>query len=432
MGVLEPFAHAGFADGIALPKASSSVPEELDAAGIDAARVDAIERASRPLDRWPDAIAELYRKSATERLYREANFLFVLGLLIGLSTVVVDLLLHPAMAAQGIVLRVLAVAPITFVGLVAAARGWTRTLAICVGASPIAFAAVIMHLGFQLPPEYAVRYFSGTMLVVGLANLIMPYSLRGLVFLDLAAIATIGGVILFNKGGFAGHVDTLTIQAIVCVATLVIAARVHRLRQANFLLNLRTQIANRELAEANESLRTLSESDPLTGIANRRGFEARFEQAVVAPGEHGRQADMIALMMIDLDHFKKFNDTHGHQSGDYCLTLVAATLEELFEEEGGIVARYGGEEFIAAVRKRNSSEVQAVAEKVREAVAGVLKPSAGSESSLVTASVGVGMAPAMAKLPREELVEMADAALYCGKDQGRNRVEFVEAEIAFG
>ena len=75
--------------------------------------------------------------------------------------------------------------------------------------------------------------------------------------------------------------------------------------------------------------------------------------------------------------------------------------------------------------------MRAIAEDVRREIAGLLTQGTGKEIPLVTASIGVGMAPAGAKLPREELIEMADAALYCGKDQGRNRVEFVEAEAAF-
>ena len=149
MGVEEPFAHAGFADGIPYGRTQGRAPADEGAPGIDAGSVDEIERARAPLRHWPDALARLYREEVVERLYREEYFLFLLGLLVGISTVVIDLLVHPAMAREGIVLRVLAIAPVTFIGLVAGARGWTQTLAFCVGAAPIAFTAVIVHLVAQ-------------------------------------------------------------------------------------------------------------------------------------------------------------------------------------------------------------------------------------------------------------------------------------------
>jgi diguanylate cyclase (GGDEF)-like protein len=231
--------------------------------------------------------------------------------------------------------------------------------------------------------------------------------------------------------GFLDRVDFLVVFALIAGATLVVAARFENLRQHNFLLTLRARIASRELRMANRALRTLSESDPLTGIANRRGFEQAFEREILAPSTNGRPDDTIALMMIDLDHFKRFNDTHGHQAGDSCLQLVADALQEVFNKSGGIVGRYGGEEFIAALRHRDADAVRAIAEKARRTIADALTPAEGMKRSLITASIGVGMAPAAAMLPREELIEMADAALYTGKDSGRNRVEFVEAEAAF-
>lgn len=397
---------------------------------MEPAKVEALGRARVPLRKWPADVAELYREEVVRRLYREEHFLFLLGLLVCLTTIAIDLLVQPSLAEQGAVLRVLAIAPITFLGLIAGARHWTQVLAFCVGAAPIAFIAVIAHLGTQMPADIAPRYFTATILLVGIGNIILPYSMRGLVIFDLAALTAFAGV-LAAWGQFYQNVDTLVVFAIVGAATLPVASRFEKLRQSNFLLTLRARLIGQELAEANSSLIVLSETDPLTGIANRRRFERDFEKAIFAPGEHGRAADKIAIMMIDLDHFKQFNDTHGHQSGDYCLQLVANTLRELLEDAGGIAARYGGEEFIAAVRTDSLSNILDLAEAARLAIAATLNTVNESERALVTASIGVGVAPAGALLPREELIEMADAALYGCKKNGRNRVEVVEAEKAF-
>jgi diguanylate cyclase (GGDEF)-like protein len=338
------------------------------------------------------------------------------------------------MVREGLLLRLLAVAPITLLGLIAGVRRWPQTLAFCVGASPIAFMAVIIHLSLYLPPEYAARYLVATVLVVGLGNIMLPYSLRGLLVYDGSAILVAMAVLAANdSAGLLNYLDYLILLALVGAATLPIAHRYESLRQHNFLLNLRARIVSHELFNANQALHILSESDPLTGIANRRCFEREFDELVAASRAAAAysEQDRIAVMMIDLDYFKSFNDTHGHQAGDACLCLVANSLQSLFDEAGGIVARYGGEEFIAAFCVTDTGTAQTLGEEVRETIATVLMPVSEQDRSLVTASIGVGIAPVAADLPREELIEMADAALYSAKGRGRNRVEWTEAEIAF-
>ncbi len=431
MGIMQPPPPTGHASEDAK---DFLIEEEGIAAslGIDAAMVEGIDTKTASLHQWPKAVADLYQTNVSNRLFREGNFLFLLGLLTCLLTIVIDALVNPAMVAEGMLLRVLAVVPVTMLGLMASTRGWSKILSFCVGASPIVFIAVVVHLAVHLPPDLAPRYTNSAILLIGLANMILPYSLRGLVIFDLAALFVMGLMLGLGGNEFLwAHIDTLLIAGLVAGATLPVAARFEKLRQNNFLLTLRARIFSRELLKANSALLALSETDPLTGIANRRCFERAFESSIVAPGRNGRGNDRIALMMIDLDHFKSFNDAHGHQAGDSCLKMVADVLTDIFDEAGGIVARYGGEEFIAAVRVSDPSKIAALAEEVRRTIATVLTPISDSNRSLVTASIGVGVAPASALLPREELIEMADAALYSGKDAGRNRVEMVEAEPAF-
>ena len=427
MGVMQTVTPAGAIESLPLQEDALRVP-----AGVDIETIEAARKHGTPLRDWPKAAANLYREEITRRIYREQHFLFLVGLLTCLATIVIDILVNPAMVMEGAVLRILAVAPLTMVGLLAGARGWTSVLKFCVGASPIAFIAVVVQLGFMLPPELASRYLNATILLIGLANVMLPYSLRGLVVFDCAALLVTAGIIAVNAPqGIGAHIDQITVFALVAAATLPIAARFERLLQNNFLLTLRARIFGRELLEANRNLRSLSETDPLTGIPNRRWFELQFDARILAPGEKGRGTDSIGLLLIDLDHFKAFNDSHGHQAGDYCLTLVAEALRDVIESKGGIAARYGGEEFVGAVRVTDKSTIVELAEDVRGAIADVLAPADKRRSPMVTTSVGVGIAPAAAKLPREELIEMADAALYAAKDRGRNRVEVVEAEAAF-
>ncbi len=428
MGVMQTFTPEETSAGYSSLEDHISVPD-----GIDSGMVQSVQQAGAPLRQWPKEITRLYHKEVSQRLSNEQHFLFLLGLLVCLSTIFVDVLVQPSMAQHGAILRVLAIAPVTMLGLYAGARGWRNILAFCVGAAPIAFIAVLVHFAFLLPAELCVRYLYGAVLVIGLGNVILPYSLRGLAIFDCTALFVLGiSMALAGTQAISNNVDVLVVGALVSVATLPIAARFEKLRQDNFLLALGARIVGRELLDANRALRALSETDALTGIANRRRFERVFDEKITAPGDHGRGSDTIAVMMIDLDHFKAFNDTHGHQSGDHCLVLVASALTELFEEAGGTLARYGGEEFIGAARKRRREEALALAEAARLIIAEELRPAHERERSMITATVGVGIAPAEARLPIEELIEMADAALYAGKAAGRNRVELVEAEPAFG
>jgi diguanylate cyclase (GGDEF)-like protein len=177
---------------------------------------------------------------------------------------------------------------------------------------------------------------------------------------------------------------------------------------------------NRQLAVANVRLRALSYLDGLTGVANRRRFDEALEEACAAANEVGTP---LALVLLDLDHFKKLNDSQGHQEGDEALRAVAALLAEQTESRGGLAARFGGEEFawllpglsLEAAR----SEAEALRVKVREA--GIRHE--GLECGVVTASLGVSAGLGMATLTPPALVAAADAALYLAKTNGRDRVE---------
>nr|WP_314074216.1 GGDEF domain-containing protein [uncultured Roseococcus sp.] len=179
---------------------------------------------------------------------------------------------------------------------------------------------------------------------------------------------------------------------------------------------LRTQELRAELAEA----RRLATTDPLTGLANRRGLDeamrSGLENAATAP---------LTLLLLDVDHFKAVNDTHGHPAGDHLLRLLAETLREALETlpHGGeaLPARFGGEEFCVLLRGAGLKEATGAAEAIRLRIAGaslLLRP-AGPRLG-VTVSLGIAMA--LSGDGPAQLIERADAALYEAKRSGRNRV----------
>ena len=432
MGVEGSFIPAGIlADYPALPE-QDRAPD-----GVAVSEIDAIDGAPSFAAKWPDAISNLYKQEVEDRLYREQHFLFVLGFITCLVTVALDALIAPAMVTEGAVIRILTAGPITLLGMLAAEKRWTKTLTVCVGAAPIAFVAAIIHLSFHLPPQFAASYLTATTLVLAMANVVLPFTIAQVARFSLFFIAAAIVILALGpKGALEVRSDYVLLLCVVAAATIPLAMRFEQLRQRNFLLNLRSLVTARELREANQQLQDLSEQDPLTGALNRRGFARVFDERIARFGKDA-VAGRAALIMVDIDHFKHFNDTHGHQAGDTCLSMVSAAVQSIISDTGGMVARYGGEEFVAALREEFPGHAQKAAEEIREAVAGLLVP-VGDEHgpsgrSLVTASLGVGVGETIARrlssedcdAMREELIEMADAALYAAKHAGRNCVEVV-------
>ncbi|MDX1945028.1 MAG: diguanylate cyclase [Pirellulaceae bacterium] len=162
-----------------------------------------------------------------------------------------------------------------------------------------------------------------------------------------------------------------------------------------------------------ESHAVEARTDALTQVANRRALDDEIRRCVA---EQQRRGSPAAIMLIDVDHFKKFNDTHGHQAGDEVLRGVARVLRANIGE-GGLVARYGGEEFAAVFAGLGVRQIMAQAEKARQAIAGTLFKFAGKQLK-VTASAG--LAELMPDETEKDLVRRADEALYASKSAGRN------------
>lgn len=185
--------------------------------------------------------------------------------------------------------------------------------------------------------------------------------------------------------------------------------------------------SNIKLVEANKQLKELSIRDGLTGVFNRRYFDGRLEEEAQRASRYSRN---FALEMIDIDHFKKLNDTYGHGCGDEVLKQVAEIMKQNTRETD-IVCRYGGEEFCIVLIELDEKRAYHHAERVREAVSSFIFSNGQTPlSEKVTVSVGLAMFPQDARDHRQ-LVESADSALYAAKSGGRNQVKcFNELESA--
>jgi diguanylate cyclase (GGDEF)-like protein len=173
------------------------------------------------------------------------------------------------------------------------------------------------------------------------------------------------------------------------------------------------------LATSEARFRNLAHADELTGLLNRRAFNLQLESAW---GEALMQRQPLALVLLDADLFKQYNDVFGHLGGDECLRQLAAVISRMGEEAGGVAARFGGEEFAVILPHATQFRAVGVAEQIRKAILGLGMPHPTSPAGVQTVSVGVA-----ALLPAPEhgathLLRLADQALYTSKHGGRNCV----------
>jgi len=209
-----------------------------------------------------------------------------------------------------------------------------------------------------------------------------------------------------------------TIVAGVVVEVRTMVTEQEQLRQqldqaSNELVTLRANL---------DTVRRQAETDALTGIANRRAFDQALKQAVAGAV---RDRVPLALLLIDIDHFKKFNDSYGHSLGDQVLKVVARLLAQTTEERG-TPARYGGEEFAIVLPRSTLAEAMAVAETIRTTIASKQIASRDGSQNYGTITLSVGVAQYIVNESVGSLIDRADGALYKAKSAGRNRVHVAD------
>ncbi|AKZ64523.1 diguanylate cyclase [Herbaspirillum hiltneri N3] len=204
------------------------------------------------------------------------------------------------------------------------------------------------------------------------------------------------------------------------------ASKVH---QHNERLEELVAERTRELEQANHQLEALSATDSLTGIANRR----RFDEALGGELRRAvRSQKPLALMMLDVDYFKNYNDRYGHLAGDDCLRAIARVLRTSSRRATDLAARYGGEEFAVIVAESDSANAMQLAENIRNAVAALQIAHEDSPFGCVTCSIGVTAVQVDEDMSTDTLLRLADVALYQAKALGRNRVALSDPAGATG
>ena len=181
-----------------------------------------------------------------------------------------------------------------------------------------------------------------------------------------------------------------------------------------------------ELSRTIRDLFTKANVDTLTGIHNRRYIENNLDQTMEFLSRSNGQ---LSVLMLDIDFFKRYNDTYGHDRGDMCLKAVAGALASGVSRSNDFVARYGGEEFLAVLPNTDEIGARAIAEKLLDNVRTLDIPHAGNDAApCVTISIGVATGSVEFTQNQEEYVKRADQALYMSKQSGRNKYTFLEME----
>lgn len=183
---------------------------------------------------------------------------------------------------------------------------------------------------------------------------------------------------------------------------------------------LRARVRNHlSLKRAHDMLEHLSATDALTGVANRRRLEEVIELEFA---RQTRSQEPLSVIMLDVDHFKIFNDTYGHAAGDECLKRIAATLRRTLRQQVDLVARYGGEEFMCVLPNSPKAQAVEVAERIRAQIAALGIEHEGAPTKQVSASLGVATAEFGQDISPARFMAEADQRLYAAKRAGRNRV----------
>jgi diguanylate cyclase (GGDEF)-like protein len=344
----------------------------------------------------------------------------------------------PRSAAMGLLLYGLAA---LFLPRAPAWSFWTGFTCTAIGF----WAAVFVCVAFLLAPDslYAFPWFAtfsthssisflalftGVMLATperGWARIVMTNKIGGFMarrLLPPIAVLPIGILWLAQKGGDLGLYPERLGQYVAAVVLLIALTTIALVAcgRLNVLdAHRRTVEEGRQRAHAAAiRLREIAEMDPLTELSNRRRFLAVATESITSAHE---QPGQLALLMVDIDHFKRINDTYGHPAGDQALRLLARTLRES-TRKADCVARLGGEEFAILLPGATPAVAQGIAERMCEQVAKLAVLDGAGRQFGFTVSIGLAtLAEADAK--PEDLLARADAALYRAKRAGRNRVE---------
>lgn len=381
--------------------------------------------------RLPNGLEQRYRLDAIEARVLHTQHAGWFALLVFNSFLVVDWLMVRDVFWASVLIRVGLFTPAGVLTLLAGRqlakmsrdRGWVNMadwMSIVSGwLAALSLAAILL----QSHSPWAHYYHAGFLVIIIYGNLVQQLRFPFAVAFSMLVLALHGaGMLIADNFPPGVRTGTMLMLCVATAFTLVANYLMEKATRRRYLLACRDEQMVAELSALNARLQTLSRSDVLTGVANRRHFQGQLALAFERARADG---EPLSVLMLDVDHFKAYNDRYGHPAGDECLRQVAQALREGLRHPSDLVARFGGEEFVIVMQQADQAAALGAAERIRAAVESLGMRHEGSvTSSVVTASVGTAtLAPCYDITSPDKLVSCADQALYEAKRAGRNRVQ---------
>ncbi|RTL01825.1 MAG: GGDEF domain-containing protein [Neisseriaceae bacterium] len=369
----------------------------------------------------PQLEAQFERDATAERVAR-FRVLGVIALLILNLFNITDRSMLPDIAEQAMTIRLGILSPVMAAALLALyLPGVARWREWILAALVVLASASLIYFFTQSRHPNALQYHTGVILIVMFGNIVIRQrfwfafatSLLILVLYitGIAQLQHMAPEIKLNS-------DMVLFSAV--AISLVANYQMEYDSRRGYLQTLLQRIEALKLKRSRDELDRQAKSDPLTGLANRRYFDSRL---LTEWSRAQREQESVAIIYLDVDNFKAYNDHYGHQAGDECLIRVAREINASVQRSSDVCARYGGEEFIILLPQTTLASARAVAERVRNAIEAIqLRHDYSDAAKWVTISCGVACCVPRPGDSSGSLIENADHALYAAKSAGRNQV----------
>src|SRR5271156_1635582 len=380
----------------------------------------ALQRDVRRIPFTPSLEDEYEAATRERRIQSTRAFLLFIGAM-NVLCLPLDAVLSARVFEEGLLLRAAIVTPLfAFAYALLGQRIPPRVQGFCVGVPLVALVVCVALIGKVAGEPFASRYLMAAGFAVFACNTAIPFRFPHACLTSLASLGAFAVIVFSGIGGAPGgrSGDLIAFMSFIMAFSLRLNYRLETANRRTFLLNLKDALNTNELVRANEVLTALSQTDSLTGLANRRAFDVVLARAWADAAE---RRVSIAVIMIDVDHFKLFNDTAGHAKGDRCLQAIARTIGDSVRGRD-LAARYGGEEFTVILHDADNDEALRAGIRISEAVRALRLPHPAL-STFVTVSAGVAAVRADSpSQSAERLVQAADTALYAAKCAGRDQL----------
>ncbi len=338
----------------------------------------------------------------------------LVGLVLYDAYLLSDLRLVPDIFASALLVRLGLVTPLFLAVILALRFNPPPALreSLEAGAIVVVTTSILWLTVTSLSPTHVYRPV-GVILVILFANVVLRIRFWYATAASLASLALYAATVTgMHEIPQVGRMTAIIVLANIVLFTLMANHALERDTRREFLFRQQDRLRRDELEK-------MANRDPLTGLGNRRHLNQTLDR--LWPEAEAR-GESIALLMLDIDEFKAFNDRYGHLAGDTCLQRISAVVSAELRSPQDVIARFGGEELVMVLGDKALGEGAAIAERIRRAVEAAGIPHEASRTGVVTVSIGVAAGIPSPNLAEHDFLAAADTALYAAKRAGRNRV----------